>query len=318
MLANFFKAWFGTTRSWSIGIYEGCSPFNLQPATGVRNPVISMLDVTDVPAKGVADPFLVYDAGRWYMFFEVVNALSGRGEIAYATSSDGLRWKYERVVLCEPFHLSYPYIVRWNHRYYMVPESHQGNSIRLYEAVRFPNEWRFMKQCLAGGSYFDPSLFFHNGLWWMYVMETRNERPLLRLFFSAQLLADWEEHNRSPVALDDMSRIRCAGRVVVIDGQPIRFAQDCSESYGRRVRAFRVTRLSRDVYTEEEVSVGPGLSEQRRGWNAIGMHHVDAQQSMGGRWIAAVDGCRRVPVLLHRWCLWRLRKGRLSVRLFSW
>src|SRR6476659_4855632 len=50
-----------TTRpwKWSIAMYAGESPLRLRPAPGASNPVLSAADVTDAPARFVADPFMV-------------------------------------------------------------------------------------------------------------------------------------------------------------------------------------------------------------------------------------------------------------------
>src|SRR5262249_31617477 len=85
----------------AIGMCAGESPLRLQPLPEVANPVLTHRDVTDIPATFVADPFMVQDNGQWYLFFEVMNARSGQGEIALATSPDGVRWKYQQIVLVE-------------------------------------------------------------------------------------------------------------------------------------------------------------------------------------------------------------------------
>lgn len=55
---------------------------------------------------------MVCQDGRWYMFFEVMNQDSDRGEIGLALSDDGIHWEYSQIVLVEPFHLSYPHVFR--------------------------------------------------------------------------------------------------------------------------------------------------------------------------------------------------------------
>jgi len=89
---------------WSIAIYTGTTPFNLQP----EPPVLTKFDVTDIPADFVADPFMLRRDDTWYMFFEVMHSKTQRGEIGLATSNDALSWTYDRIVLKEPFHLSFP------------------------------------------------------------------------------------------------------------------------------------------------------------------------------------------------------------------
>ena len=59
----------------------------------------------------------------WYLFFEVMNSKSGKGEIGLAISKDCRAWTYQNIVLKEEFHLSYPYVFESDGDYYMIPES---------------------------------------------------------------------------------------------------------------------------------------------------------------------------------------------------
>ena len=105
---------------WSIGIYVGDSPYHFWPAKNLRNPVLTAKDVTDRKAEFVADPFMVKEQGIWYMFFEVLDRASGKGEIGLAVSGNGLHWAYRQIILTESFHLSYPYVFKWEGEYYMI------------------------------------------------------------------------------------------------------------------------------------------------------------------------------------------------------
>jgi len=98
---------------WSIGIYVGKSPFELGPAHQVNHPVLTRDSVTDVRASFVADPFMLKFDRTWYMFFEVMNRQSCKGEIGLAMSRDAFHCSYQPIVLREPFHLSYPYVFEW-------------------------------------------------------------------------------------------------------------------------------------------------------------------------------------------------------------
>jgi len=104
----------------------------------------------------------------WVMFFEVLNKDTRRGEIGLATSEDGTNWKYKQIVIAEPFHLSYPYVFEWNNEYYLIPESYQANSIRLYKASNFPTEWSFVGNLLNDGFFVDSSIFRYADKWWMF------------------------------------------------------------------------------------------------------------------------------------------------------
>lgn len=280
-------------REWSIGLYTGPSPFALAPCHEITNPVLTRLDVTDRAARFVADPFMVRERNVWHMFFEVLDETEKKGVIGLATSTDGRRWTYERTVLAEDYHLSYPYIFKWADDYYMIPETYQASSIRLYRAAHFPARWSLVGDLLTGGVFLDSSIFRHAGRWWIFT-ETNPEHKwdTLRLFHCADLLGSWSEHPMSPIVRGNPHHARPGGRVVVRDGMPVRFAQDCAPDYGRQVWAFQITDLTTQSYKERLIEANPVLAATGDGWNSSGMHTVDAHRLKHGDWIACVDGLR--------------------------
>lgn len=274
------------TAEYSIGIYTGKSPFELESPEGIENPVLTAADVTDVRADFVADPFMVNEKGKWYMFFEVLNSDSGHGDVGLAVSGDGKKWDYERIVLDEPFHLSYPNVFKVENEYYMIPETKVAYTIRLYKATDFPYEWTVVED-LIQGNYLDPSIFHHNNKWWIFAAE-RND--VLHLFYSDQLVGPWEEHCQNPLIVEDGNIARPGGRVIKYNGSFYRFTQDCDPDYGNQVRAFKITELTPDAYAEVGISQNPILKASGQGWNAEKMHHVDLHQIDEQTWMACVDG----------------------------
>jgi hypothetical protein len=278
-------------QEFAIGIAIGDSPLALKLPASIANPVLTLRDVTDVPAQFVADPFMCRDGENWYLFFEVLNHLSRKGEIGLAVSRDGMTWKYQHIVLAEPFHLSYPYVFEWNGSHYMIPEGAAGGAIRLYRAVRFPDQWQQIGNLIEGKRFVDASILRHGDKWWLFTDGGADStNPVLRLYFSDELLGPWREHPLSPI-LRDPHFSRPAGRIVVVDGTPIRFAQDVYPVYGSSVSAFAIMRLTPTEYEEKPLSDRPVLAAGP-GWNRQGMHHVDAHLRADGSWIACVDGFR--------------------------
>lgn len=288
-LINFARMFVRRRCEWSIGIYLGESLLNFS-AKNIKNPVLTARDITDVQAHFVADPFMVRENGIWYMFFEVLNASDKKGDIGLATSSDALNWTYRQIVLHEPFHLSYPYVFKWENEYYLIPESHQNNSIRLYKATNFPTQWSFVKTLLDGSDYVDSSIFYFNNLWWLFTTSTKSN--ILRLYYANELMGSWIEHPKSPVIESNTHIARPGGRVVVCDRRIIRYTQDTEPIYGNQLRAFEITELTKTNYEEKEVNENPILKATGSSWNAIGMHNLDPHQISKDKWIACVDGCR--------------------------
>jgi hypothetical protein len=228
------------------------------------------------------------------MFFEVEETIDGKGVIAVATSDDGFRWIYDRVVLREPFHLSYPYVFEWRGDFYMIPESRQSRSVRIYRAVSFPHRWEVAHTLLDNVPFVDSSLFRFEEKWWMFaaaILPVRGEA--LMLHYADELGGPWRAHPANPIVAN-AGYPRPAGRVVVSDGSLVRFAQGDYPFYGTDVHAMRIVQLSTEHYAEErlhaEAVLGPGV-----GWTSGGMHHIDAQLAPNGTWVASVDGWPMAP-----------------------
>ena len=280
-------------KQWSIGIYSGPSPLDLRAPDALANPVLTALDVTDVPAEFVADPFMIREPPTWYMFFEVFNEHSRRGEIGVATSSDALHWRYGGIVLAEPFHLSYPHVFAFDSQYYMIPESGEARSIRLYKAEHFPTEWKLAATLVAGGTFVDSSIVRYDSTWFLFTEARPSVNDTLALYYADTLAGPWHEHPQSPIVSNGPHISRPAGRIVASNGKLFRYAQDDSPSYGTQVFAFEITDLTTASYGERPVGHFPIVGPGRDGWNAKGMHHVDAHQLDEHAWIACVDGAQR-------------------------
>ena len=274
------------TNIWSIAVYEGTTPFDLLPIQQPNVPVLTHQDVTDVDALFVADPFMIQDGAEWYMFFEVFNIETNQGDIGLARSSNGTQWQYQRVVLDESHHLSYPFVFAAGEDWYMLPQSDTG--VHLYRATRFPSDWVKQNSILIDSHWADPTVFFHENCWWLFAGRS-GTHDQLHLFSATDLQGDWMEHPQSPIVRDDAKSARPGGRVFKYQDRLYRLGQDCVPKYGIELRAYRISRLTTSEYLEEAVDL-PIVSRGVDGWNSAGMHHCDAHQMPTGKWRAVVDG----------------------------
>lgn len=281
-------------QRFSIGIFTGDSPLSLAAPAGVQNPVLTCADVDDIPAAFVADPFMIRNQQRWYMFFEVLSKIVHRGVIALATSVDARDWRYEGVVLTEPFHLAYPSVIASGQSFYLIPDT-PSEGVLLYKAGQFPREWQSLGKIIDGKFFSDSSVFRYDETWWMLTAwaPTQSAPKSLRLFSSEELTGPWREHPGSPVVSNDDHISRPAGSVRMVDDRLVRFTQDTASCYGSMVRAYEILELSPTQYREREM--GRVLSGGDASWNAGGMHHLDAHRLHDGSWIACVDGWMQTP-----------------------
>lgn len=279
-------------NDWAISMYQGPTPFNLSPIQGIDGPVLRSSDVTDVAAVCVADPFMLRHGDTWYMFFEVVQSGIERGCIGLASSPNAIDWTYRQVVLSEPFHLSYPYVFVWNKAWFMMPESGAAHAVRLYRATDFPTRWEHTATLLEGAAYQDPSPFYYNDLWWMFLGIGDTNYDTLHLYYARDLAGPWTAHPQSPVVRGDATIARPGGRVIRYGQRLFRYAQDCHAVYGQAVRACEILELTPQTYRERELAENPIISASGQGWNARGMHTVDAHRIDESHWLACIDGYR--------------------------
>ena len=275
-----------TGNIWTIGIYTGPSPFELTPPEDLRNPVLTAADVTDLDVDIVAHPFMIVTDSLYYMFFTAKDGKTDKGGIGMASSSDGFDWNYRKIVIHEPFVLSYPYVFKWQNDYYMIPEAHTERSVRLYKAVSFPDKWEYQGDLLKDDQFISSTVIEYKDMWWMFTMREGNET--LRLFYASDLMGPWNEHPQSPIVKKDLNIARPGGRPLVIDGILYRLGQDCYPAYGNQVHAFQITELSTKTYAEKMIDT-PLVKSSSEGWNSEAMHHVDAHQTALNKWIAVVD-----------------------------
>lgn len=261
----------------------------------LSTPALTAYDVTDVNAHFIADPFLIKQESLFFLFFEVLDRRDMKGKIGLATSEDGIDWTYKKIVLEQSFHLSYPYVFKWNGSIYMIPETHQSRSINLYKAEDFPYKWVQTATLIEGAPFSDASIFYYENLWWLFTSTEPRKSNNLRLYYADDLLGKWKEHPSSPIIEKDAKIARPAGRVQMLNGTLYRFAQECSEYYGKSVSFFEITELTKTTYSEalhtkDSLLLYPGIS----GWNKKGMHHIDSLNVSNQKWLTAVDGQREV------------------------
>ncbi|MBS4198415.1 hypothetical protein KHA93_01905 [Bacillus sp. FJAT-49732] len=270
---------------WSISVFNSPSIISKKTKGNSMLPSLQASDVSDVYAEFVADPFIINHNSVFYMFFEILDKSTDKGIIGLATSRDGKDWSYERTVLKETYHLSYPYVFKYKDNFYMIPETCETNKVLLYKAKRFPYEWEIVSEMIQG-NYVDASIFYYKNKWW--IMAGKSGK--LHLFYSDNLYTNWIEHVKSPLIENNYNITRPGGRVIVEKNNIFRYTQDGEPNYGSAVRVFKITHLSEREYEEEELSVVLNGSKMKADWKKDGMHSIDQYKISDNNWLVAVDG----------------------------
>ena len=208
-----------------------------------------------VPDPGThfyADPFPVIHRGRTWVFVEDLDHRTNKGVISVIPFGERGPSGPARVVLEEPWHLSYPFVFERDGQMWMIPESSRNETVTLYRAERFPDLWVKEADLLPGTVVSDATIVDHAGRMWMFAT-TRDElgswSDTLSIFHATNLLGPWQPHDGNPV-LVDQSSARPAGAFVHRHGRLWRPVQDCRRGYGTGIGLAEVTRLDTEVYEQ--------------------------------------------------------------------
>ena len=97
----------------------------------------------------LADSLLFETDNECYLFVEAFDKKSGIGKIGVFKNKDNVFTDF-RVILEQPYHLSYPFVFKYGGSYYMIPETSNNNTLELYIATNFPHNWKKISVLLEG------------------------------------------------------------------------------------------------------------------------------------------------------------------------
>ncbi len=266
---------------WSIGIID--EPVHVFLQQDAR-PAVRWLPISK-DAKYIADPFAVSVGERDYIFYEEYDYRISKGYIS-VMNIHGDDTYSQRDIFHAPFHMSYPYIVKYKDRVYCIPETCEANEISLYAADEFPLKWAKVCTLVENFAGIDSTVFQYDKYWWLLSAENESGKyRKLYVWYANDLFDTWRPHALNPVKIDPCSS-RPAGTPFLYEGDLYRPAQDCSEAYGRRIVLNRITRLTPAEFGEQqEAIIEPYFDSQF----PDGIHTVSA---FGDKTI--IDGKRRV------------------------
>jgi hypothetical protein len=283
-------------REWSIGLTE-LRPEDLvrqrsQTQGGVVRPHVEWLPKPWF-VRYQADPFLLEDDGRLFVYYEELLFGSRRGRLRRTelTAERDQAGRGKRMVTLRS-HASYPYVFKYLDTFYCIPETTDLHEVALFRSETPVGPWK--KQCtiLAGIEALDSTVTLFENRWWLFCTlagpHAQSQWTDLHVWHAPKLWGPWEPHRLQPVKVDIHSS-RPAGRPFEVDGSLYRPAQDCSPRYGARIAINRILTLTPSEFAEEVWSY---VEPDPLGPCSKGLHTLTWA---GG--LAAVDGLSEGPSL---------------------
>jgi hypothetical protein len=206
-----------------------------------------------------ADPFIVKEDGKQYIFFEEYDYHLQRGHISVIESEKQYQFSTAVKVLEKPYHLSYPFVFKHENMYYMIPETGENRTVELYRATHFPQQWEFVMCLMKDILLLDATLLFLDNKWWLFGCShshpATSTNDQLYLFYADDLFTtNWKAHPQNPI-VTDIGNCRPAGSIFFKEGHWYRPAQNnASKQYGYGIKINRIDVLNEKEYQETVVS----------------------------------------------------------------
>ena len=253
----------GKRLQWSLGWHYAASPEPDTPS-GVFHRYREIRPPKD---RFWADPFVVREGERRWMFFEELRYAEGRGEVAVWEMGPSGPIGAPRLALQRPYHLSYPQVFSHGGRWYMLPETADERRVELYRAERFPDEWGLHSTLLTDIAAADATLLDHEGRWYL-LASVADE---LHAFVAGQPLGPFLPHPANPL-VTDIRWSRMAGRCFRSGGRLYRPSQCGAPHYGAGLAISEVLELTPSRYRERVVHrITPAWDS-----SLLGMHTLNA------------------------------------------
>lgn len=259
----------GYRHEWSVSFSKSTN-FNIDPSKS--------LTIENPPNRFLADPFLIAYEGINYCFVEDFCYKNKKGRISCYKIFEN---SYEPlgIVIEENFHLSFPYIFKFNGEIYMCPETAQAEEIRLYKSIKFPHEWAFEKILIQKIVSVDTVIFEDDGLWFLLTntcsgkLNERNSE--LHIYYADNPLSEnWIKSPENPIIFDSQKARN--GGFFIQNNKKYRVNQIHAKArYGVGFSINLIQKISAKQYIETEVSrVVPNFFS-----NLSGTHHFHANEN---------------------------------------
>lgn len=188
-----------------------------------------------------------------------------------------------KVILRQPFHMSYPFIMRKEDgSIWVAPESSKSGALYRYKM----NPTTLMlddQKTIISEPVVDSTIIDYRGLYWLFCTKkgTDSNRKLF-IYYSESPEGPYKEHSGNPVIIDD-TMARPAGSMFKDGDTLYRVIQKCDKTYGEYINVSRIDILTTTEYKESFV-------KELRAENSIYSNAFHTINGYGD--ICVVDGLR--------------------------
>lgn len=248
-------------EQWCVGVVEDAKFWEC-----VANGTLYDRAVRWLPASGkyfLADPCWLSEQEGVFTA-ECFDYRRRIGRLVIAKASDGRSVPMETLKLNDVHH-SYPMVYTEGDEHLVIPESALSGEVT---AMRLNRSGKLLDETtiLSGYSLVDPTIFQHDGAYWMFANPLNDFDDKLMVFRGDSLTGPWVETSFSPIAIPNC---RGAGKIFERSGRLFWPTQFNSESYGGGLILRRILHLTD---REFEHDIASKILPDPRGSRPLGFH----------------------------------------------
>jgi len=119
----------------------------------------------------LADPFCVEYSGKSYLFAEQFDYTKQKGSIATFIINEN-SYQFLGISLEENYHISYPMVFFYQNTLYMIPETYNAHSIKLFSYKVDDNKWIFIKNLIDNIDAVDTNILIDEKVYLFFSADT--------------------------------------------------------------------------------------------------------------------------------------------------
>ncbi len=234
-------------QQWILGVARGNMADIIR--TRIFDPQIEWMPLKRAELL-YADPFLYKSGNEYTILFEDYSMDDKYGKISVMTVGEKPGSHGHKLLLDTESHLSYPFVYTENGITYLFPEASQSGKLSCYQYDPVNTTAIFVKE-LINLPLLDATICRHNDTYWLFgTINGKDADNKLYIYYSDSLLGNYTPHPANPVRTG-LVGTRPAGKIIEVDGQLYRPAQNSRYTYGESITVNRITKLTETDYEED-------------------------------------------------------------------
>lgn len=239
----------------------------------------NLVEIDNLKDRYFADPFVISKNNKKFIFVEDFSFKNNKGSISVIEIDENDHKKIYEKIIEENFHLSFPFVFFYENNLYMVPETAEANSIKLYKCNSFPHKWEYCYDLIPKINCADTVIFKRDDYYYLLTSTSfyNDFSSKLEIYFADNPISNsWKPCKLNPIFFDIKNGRN--GGLIYKDNEIFRVAQtyginDLGDNqYGRKFSVNKIIQLNQEKFEEKNIlNIQPDFKK-----NLLGTHHMNS------------------------------------------